>query len=104
MVGVSKENPTKTTTESMRVDFSVHYLNTLFKVSCRTRALQNQRLNSCWRAGFLAHRVCHADGEETGEHSGSETVTVSAEEAEKGLGVNGCRLVQLWRKIDDELT
>lgn len=70
-----KKNPPKTTTENMLVVSPVHYQNTSLIVSCRTRALQNQRLqspNSRRRAGFLAHRVCHADSEETGEHSGSE--------------------------------
>lgn len=68
-----KKNHYKTTIENMLVVFTVQYQNILLKVSCRTRALKDYRAQTAiGRYRFLAHRVCHADSEETGEHSGSE--------------------------------
>lgn len=88
-VGKKKKAPIKNNVENMLVVFPVHFQNTIFKLSCETRALLNQipqSPNSHWRADFLAQRVCHAESEERGKHSGSEIeLSVSAEEAEKGI-------------------
>lgn len=72
-----------------------HYFNTLLKVLCRTRALENQRLESALGGRFSGLQGLSCRQQENRQAKLiTDTVMVSAGEAEKGLGVNGWQLVE----------